>query len=228
MKYRFPSKDSYPKDFLYVKHYWSYNLLIRWAFLKRLEIALELSEGLPTGEYILEVGAGPGFLFPTLAERASIIDLDLLNIGDHDFQAARSMTSNEHIENKVTFMKGDILSLPFKDESFELIFCTGLLEHVPVKAIEELYRVLEYDGYLIVAYPVETVLHWMARQVNHLFYWWRKYPLSFRKFPTTHKEINPVIQKFFHVDQLIRLPHRSLPDILSFYEILRVKKVPKA
>lgn len=45
----------------------------------------------------------------------------------------------------------DAHSLPFKDEEFEYIICTEVLEHLknPAKAISEMKRVLKNDGTLI-------------------------------------------------------------------------------
>lgn len=44
---------------------------------------------------------------------------------------------------------GDIHNLPFKDNSVEAIFCSSVIEHVenPIRAVEEIYRVLKPGGY---------------------------------------------------------------------------------
>lgn len=45
--------------------------------------------------------------------------------------------------------------LPFEDESFDSLFCTEVLEHLfdPDKSIAEMYRVLKYDGRLLLTVP---------------------------------------------------------------------------
>jgi len=50
---------------------------------------------------------------------------------------------------------GDIHNLPFENESKEAIFCLAVLEHVrnPLKAMEELHRVLQPGGTLLVYVP---------------------------------------------------------------------------
>ncbi len=45
-------------------------------------------------------------------------------------------------------VKADICDLPFEDNSFDLVFCNHVLEHIPddKKAMSELYRVLKKGG----------------------------------------------------------------------------------
>jgi len=45
-------------------------------------------------------------------------------------------------------IKVDICSLPFEENSFDIIFCNHVLEHIPddTKAMQELYRVLKPGG----------------------------------------------------------------------------------
>ena len=56
---------------------------------------------------------------------------------------------------------GDIHNLPFKDNSQEAILCIAVLEHVenPIRAFEEMYRVLEPGGYLFVYVPFLYYYH---------------------------------------------------------------------
>jgi SAM-dependent methyltransferase len=52
-------------------------------------------------------------------------------------------------------VKADITNLPFEDNSFDIIFCNHVLEHIPddTKAIQELYRVLKKGGMGIFQIP---------------------------------------------------------------------------
>jgi len=52
-------------------------------------------------------------------------------------------------------IKADICNLPFKDNSFDVILCNHVLEHIPdhKKAMSELYRVLKKGGWGIVQIP---------------------------------------------------------------------------
>jgi ubiquinone/menaquinone biosynthesis C-methylase UbiE len=51
-------------------------------------------------------------------------------------------------------VKADILDLPFENESFDIIFCNHVLEHIEddAKAMSELYRVLRPGGWGILRF----------------------------------------------------------------------------
>ena len=52
-------------------------------------------------------------------------------------------------------VKADICNLPFEDNSYDVIFCNHVLEHIPddTKAMQELYRVLKPNGMGIFQIP---------------------------------------------------------------------------
>ena len=54
-------------------------------------------------------------------------------------------------------VKADICALPFEDNSYDLILCNHVLEHIPndLKAMRELYRVLKPRGTAILQVPLE-------------------------------------------------------------------------
>ena len=57
-------------------------------------------------------------------------------------------------------VKADILNLPFENESFDVVFCNHVLEHIDddQKAMSELYRVMRKDGWGIFQVPMKTSL----------------------------------------------------------------------
>ncbi|WP_178983556.1 class I SAM-dependent methyltransferase [Winogradskyella helgolandensis] len=54
-------------------------------------------------------------------------------------------------------VKADICNLPFEDNSYDVILCNHVLEHIPddTKAMQELYRVMKPGGYGIFQIPQE-------------------------------------------------------------------------
>lgn len=54
-------------------------------------------------------------------------------------------------------IKADICDLPFENDTYDLILCNHVLEHIPEdqKAMSELYRVLKKGGTLIAQVPLE-------------------------------------------------------------------------
>lgn len=56
---------------------------------------------------------------------------------------------------------GDIHKMPFNDNSIDAIFCLAVLEHVedPIRACQEIYRVLKEGGYCLVYIPFLYYYH---------------------------------------------------------------------
>ena len=52
-------------------------------------------------------------------------------------------------------VKADLCALPFEDDSFDVIFCNHVLEHIPddAQAMRELYRVMKKGGWGIFQVP---------------------------------------------------------------------------
>lgn len=59
------------------------------------------------------------------------------------------------IESPIADVKADICDLPFEDNTFDIIFCNHVLEHIPddTKAMYELFRVLKPNGMGIFQIP---------------------------------------------------------------------------
>ncbi|UZO82578.1 methyltransferase domain-containing protein [Aquimarina sp. ERC-38] len=57
-------------------------------------------------------------------------------------------------------VKADICNLPFADNTYDIIFCNHVLEHIPddQKAMQELYRVLKPGGWAILQIPQDLSL----------------------------------------------------------------------
>ena len=90
----------------------------------------------------------------------------------------------------ITFQVEDLEALPFKDNTFDIVFCGGVLHHFPNigKVATELYRVLKKDGKLY-AYEANrsnpiTFLFFtsakISRRILPLGYFKRKFSLNER------------------------------------------------
>jgi len=96
---------------------------------------------------ILDVGCGDGAMSAGLAERAPTVGTDL-SLERVRHAAARAPAGR--------FVQSSIYELPFADDSFPLVVCTDLLEHLdePEAAVRELARVSSRWVILSVPYAI--------------------------------------------------------------------------
>lgn len=64
------------------------------------------------------------------------------------------------LESPIADVKADICNLPFEDDSYDVILCNHVLEHIPddTKAMQELFRVLKPGGYGVFQIPQDLNL----------------------------------------------------------------------
>lgn len=75
------------------------------------------------------------------------------------YKRFKKMTNLEYVttdlNSPLADVKADICNLPFEDQTFDVILCNHVLEHIPedTKAMQELYRVLKVGGMGIFQIP---------------------------------------------------------------------------
>ncbi len=121
----------------------------------------QLDLGLDENSMVLDAGSGTG-----------IVTLGFLDSGlkfgttiAYDLSSKSLKLAKEEIRKdkknrraNVTAVQGNILSLPFADESFDLVITCGVLEYVPLEqGLKELSRVLSKSGRLVLI-PVKPSL----------------------------------------------------------------------
>lgn len=102
------------------------------------------------GKKILEVGCGTGQVSNYLAAQTNneIIGLDL---GINSLNLAKSFADKNNISN-VSFVHGDLFDEIFEKESFDFIYCSGVLHHTdnPQKGFKNLVKLLKPNGYIVI------------------------------------------------------------------------------
>jgi len=122
------------------------------------------------GLRFLEVGAGTGREGHVFAQRGAMVTL--LDISWEALRLSRQVSSLPRL------VRGNAGEAPFRDESFDLVYHQGLLEHFrdPMPLLRENYRLLKPDGYLLVDVPqryhVYTVMKHALMAVNRWFAGW--------------------------------------------------------
>ncbi len=151
------------------------------VFQQRLEIDwMSRSWPLEGGSTVLEIGCGRGAgarlilkAFRPGLYHAMDLDLEMIR------RARRYLSLEER--RRVSLYVGDVLALPYRDDSLDAVFAFGVLHHVPDwrTALHEISRVLKPGG----AYFLEEI-----------------YPFVYQNFITRHILLHPKEDRFFSGD----------------------------
>lgn len=117
-----------------------------FIFSERKRIVFELFDA--PGGTVLDIGCGPG----VFADRLSQLKCRTYGVDLSQKMAALAQGRGFPLSS---FMVGGIVQLPFKDNSFDSVLCSGVLEYLTEieSAIKEMSRVLKPGGRLIVTFP---------------------------------------------------------------------------
>lgn len=152
--------------------YWSPSSGIRYMFQKRLSTILSLFHKV-NGKLILDVGCGSGAYTYYLSKNgASVCALDL----SHSYLLNAKRVVDDQTAQ---FLQAEAEQLPFKDEAFDWILCTEVIEHItnPQQLLTEIVRVLKEKGTCILSTPSKYSPTEIFRklmfgpQYEHLHFW---------------------------------------------------------
>jgi SAM-dependent methyltransferase len=139
---------------------YGFNIYNRRRWVERL------ASRLPAGTRVLDVGAGVGqyrSLFAHCEYKTQDFGREPQTLGQYtplDFEC-------------------DILAIPTPDESFDVVLCTEVLEHVPepIGAVREMARILRPGGAMLLTAPLGSLLH---QEPYHFYggyttHWYRRF-----------------------------------------------------
>jgi len=128
--------------------------------------------------YVLDAGSGTGivtlgFLDAGFRPKRTValdLSLNLLKISGEQFEKEGNIDAET-----VAAVQGDVLKMPFADESFDLVLTCGVLEYVPLEdGLREMARVLK-TGARLVLIPVKPSL---VGSVLEILYKFKTHPIE--------------------------------------------------
>jgi len=163
----------------------------------RIYLNLKKVTGLK-GKKILEVGAGSGRdSFQLARDDATVFVLDYS-------PGALKIVKNlkDQLGTTVYLIQGDAFQVPVPDETFDVVFHQGLLEHFkdPLLLLKENHRILKRGGFLLVDVPQRYHVYTIIKHILIFFNKW------FAGWETE-----------FSIGQLKKLMHRSGFEVLHEY-----------
>jgi ubiquinone/menaquinone biosynthesis C-methylase UbiE len=127
------------------------SVLVRWIEGERVRRIWALLTP-RASDRVLEVGCGAGHLLARVpAGRQFGVDLAHVLL-----QRARG-----RLGSGTAFAQADAIDLPFPSDTFERVYCSEVLEHLPdpAAAIEEIRRVLRKGGVAVLSVPNESLIN---------------------------------------------------------------------
>ncbi len=189
------------------------NPMVRYIETKRVRKVIDFL-ALKKEESLLEVGCGAGNILERLdCSKIVGVDISLYILG-------KAMHKNiKHIQ----FINADVESLPLRDQSFNKIICSEVLEHVlhPHKALVEIWRVLKSEGMLIISIPNENLINFIKKILIKL----KLFGLIFSKDKEALSYDIP--NDMAHEWHLHKLNFKKLSIMLkNYFVVIRYKSIP--
>ncbi len=106
--------------------------------------------------FMLDAGCGIGHwgrvLSPHLHQQCRVVGVDLEEAW---IEQSKAHAASRGLQERFHYQKGDVTSLDFPDNTFDIVTCQTVLIHVadPIKVIKEFKRVLKPNGLLAVVEP---------------------------------------------------------------------------
>jgi ubiquinone/menaquinone biosynthesis C-methylase UbiE len=160
-------------------------------FLKSLHLEIDKNS------MVLDAGSGTGIVTMALHEAGfrpkKTVAFDLSR-NSLDLALGQARKEKKADSKNIVAVQGNILTLPFADESFDLVLSCGVLEYVPLdEGLRETARVLKKGGKLVLL-PVKPSL---VGSVLEFLYNFKIHPLE---------DVRKISQQYFNIVGNHRFP----------------------
>jgi demethylmenaquinone methyltransferase / 2-methoxy-6-polyprenyl-1,4-benzoquinol methylase len=160
-------------------------------YLKSLDLKID------ENSFVLDAGSGTGIItlgFQSAGFRPrQTIALDL-SFNSLKIAAEQFVKDKKTDAENVSVVQGNVLTLPFADETFDLVLSCGVLEYVPLEdGLKELARVLK-PGAKLVFIPIKPSF---VGAVLEFLYKFKTHPM---------KSVRHISQKYFNIVGRYKFP----------------------
>ncbi len=181
------------------------------------------------GVSILEIGSGTGELILYLQNKYPGCKMFGLDFSTESIVRSKNIARQFNIP--VSFMQGDIKSMPFKDESFDIIFGDQVIGHMDNldSALKEVYRVTKKEG--IVAFSVANSLRpdgWYLSKILSRSHFGYKQKSMFSWMLSSRLNRSGLKKIKFYGDMLVLFRNFLLVKLLFLKKSRQINKVPEA
>lgn len=157
---------------------------------------------------VLDIGCGTGFATEGLLEHSD--NVYALDQSIHQLQKAWQKLGKH---DPVSFTRGDAERLPFKTDSFDVVWSSGSIEYWPnpILALREIRRITKPGGQVLIVgpnYPESTVFQKLADAIM-LFYDREEADQMFRRAgyeDVRHREMGPSYDPDIAITTVARVP----------------------
>lgn len=160
-------------------------------YLSLLELKVD------SNSYVLDAGSGTGIVTKGFykagfhPKKTIAIDLSLNSLKVSRDQFKKDKTTKE---DNISAIQGNVLNLPFSDETFDLVLTCGVLEYVPIEdGLKEFARVMK-KGAKLVLIPIKPSI---IGTVLELLYNFKTHPI---------KEVKQIADKYFDIKGDYKFP----------------------
>ena len=159
---------------------WTWNSMMRTEEDLKMRVLdkFHVESSMFPDQFVLDAGAGAGDQSQyMLALGATVVSVDLSSAIDI---VARKLRMNP----RWVGIQADIMSLPFMEEQFDIVYCEGVIQHTQdsVKTVKELCRVLKGNGNILAAHyvsePAKTRIGKIKRRFTTRYYKFLRSKLS--------------------------------------------------
>ena len=143
-------------------------------------VVSKIKKLIPEGKSLLDVGAGE-LRFKPFCKHLKYTSQDF---GEYDGKGDGIGLQTVKWDTKNIDIFSDIVSIPVKDNSFDIILCSEVLEHVPdaLSALREFQRILKPGGTLLTTAPFNSLTHFAPYHFCGYNRYWYEHHLPLNGF----------------------------------------------